>query len=143
MKTDLGIKRLRWVMLAVMIFDLLITLAGQPVSYWHQATTANEGDPIVELVMHQGVVPLLLVSVAYGLAILALVSFLPRQPALIVLLLFTFWHYYGASTWLQYHFRYPYGGFLSGVVLAILLVTAGLDTRRTPSQADQHPQQSA
>ncbi|MHA3771178.1 hypothetical protein ACXR0O_06525 [Verrucomicrobiota bacterium sgz303538] len=106
-------------------------------------TTANEGDPIVRLVMHQGPVPLLLVSVVYCVAILAFVSVLPRRPALIVLLLFTLWHYYGALTWLQFRFHYAYGGFLSGVVLAALLVAAGLDTRQTPAATDQHPQETA
>jgi hypothetical protein len=141
--TDRGIKRLRWVMLSVMTFDLVVTLAGQPASYWHKPTTANEGDPIVRLVMHQGVVPLLLVSVVYGVTILAIVSVLPRRPALVVLLLFTLWHYYGASTWLQFEFGYAYGGFLSGVVLAALLVAVGLDTRQAPARRDQHPQDTA
>jgi hypothetical protein len=139
MKTDLGIKRLRWVMLAVMIFDLVITLAGQPASYWQKATTANEADPIVRLVMHHGIVPLLLVSALYCIAILVTVSVLPNRSALVVLLLFTFWHYYGASTWLQYRFHYVYGGFVSGVVVAVLLVLAGLDTRPRPSHTHQHP----
>ena len=47
MSTDLSIKRLRWIMLGAMLFDLLITLAGQPVTYWVDPTAAVEGNPVV------------------------------------------------------------------------------------------------
>ena len=126
-------------MVLAMIFDLAMTLAGQPASYWHKPTTANEGDPIVRLIMHQGIAPLLLVSVVYCGVIVAVVSLLPRRAALIVLLVFTLWHYYGGSTWLKFRFDYEYGPVLSAVVLAVLLVAAGLDTRQTPAQTGQHP----
>lgn len=37
-----------------MLFDLAITLAGQPQAYWHDPLAASEGNVLVRLVMHQG-----------------------------------------------------------------------------------------
>ena len=140
MTTDPGIKRLRWVMLLVMIFDLAMTLAGQPASYWHKPATAQEGNPVVRLIMHQGIVPLLLVSIVYATAIVAFVSLLPRRAALVVLLAFTLLHCYCGSHWLRFHFDYTYSSFLPTIVLAVLLVVAGLDTKQTPARTGQrHP----
>jgi hypothetical protein len=41
---DQIVKRLRWAMIAVMLFSLFNTLAGQPRSFWHHPETAIRGD---------------------------------------------------------------------------------------------------
>jgi len=41
---DQIVKRLRWVMMAVMLFSLFNTLSGQPQSFWHHPETAIRGD---------------------------------------------------------------------------------------------------
>ena len=129
MKTDPVIKRIRWVMISVMLFDLLVTLFGQPKDYWHKPAAALESDPIVRYIMQHGVAPLILASVVYGGVILLLVSALPKRPALAILLIITLFHYYGASTWLQFNFNVTYGPFVYGALLSSLLVWSGLDTR--------------
>jgi type II secretion system (T2SS) protein G len=139
MKSDNAIQRLRWLMLSVMLFDLLITLVGQPMTYWQNPATALEGDPIVRLVMHQGLLALILVSVLYGAAMFVLVSRLPRQSGLIVLLILTLWHYYGASTWFDRYFQSTYGALIYGALLAALFVGFGLDIRQTPPQTSKWP----
>ena len=90
-----------------------------------------EGDPLVRAIMQRGLTPLLIISVVYGLGAVALVSVLPRRPALIVLLSLTLYHYYGASTWLQYHFDVSYAALLSGIVLSALLVLVEGSKTRT------------
>ena len=119
---DIIIKRLRWVMLAVMIFDLVITLLGQPATFWKNPATANEGDPIVYAVMQRGLPMLYLISIVYGLGCVALVSVLPRRFGGVLLLVLTLWHYFGASTWLDYTFGYTYGAVWHALVLAVLVV---------------------
>ena len=41
---DARVKRLRWVMLGVILFSILNTLAGQPASFWANPQTAVRGD---------------------------------------------------------------------------------------------------
>ena len=93
MKTDTVIKRLRWIMLVVMLVDVTITLVGQPAAYWKTPTAAVEGNPFVRVLMHQGVVPLLLVSILYAAAVIVLVSTLPSRIGLVILLFFTLSHF--------------------------------------------------
>src|SRR5437773_1830043 len=122
MKTDTVIKRVRWIMLLVMLFDLIITLVGQPAAYWKRHTAAVEGDPLVRFFMHQGLVPLLLISIVYAAVVMILASVLPRKIGLFVLLLFTLWHYYGACAWLGFRFGITYGAFMYAALLSGLLV---------------------
>ena len=79
MKTDPGIKKLRWIMLLVMLFDLVITLFGQPRVYWTKPLTANEGDPLVRYFIQRGLMPILLISLVYAAVVFTLVSVLPRR----------------------------------------------------------------
>ncbi|MDB6174365.1 MAG: hypothetical protein JWL59_3676 [Chthoniobacteraceae bacterium] len=114
-----------------MIFDLTITLVGQPAAYWMTPMAANEGDPLVRYFMRQGLVPLLLISVVYAAVIVTLVSILPARIGLVLILCFTLWHYFGACTWLHFRFDMAYGAFVYGLLLSGLLVTFGLDNRPT------------
>ncbi|MDB6155608.1 MAG: hypothetical protein JWL90_4061 [Chthoniobacteraceae bacterium] len=81
---------------------------------------ANEGDPLVRYFMHQGLVPLLLISVVYVAVIITLVSILPTRIGLVLILCFTLRHYFGACTWL--HFRFGMAYELVDRQLLVLLV---------------------
>ncbi len=43
--TDQTIRRLRWVMAGVLLFDTVNTLLGQSSTYWQHPGTADEGTP--------------------------------------------------------------------------------------------------
>ena len=51
----------------VIAFDFGITLLGQPSSYWHDARTANEGNPVFAWFMVRGVTLYLAFIVIYSI----------------------------------------------------------------------------
>lgn len=59
------VKRVRWVMAAVILFDMSITFFGQPGSYWKDPTTVHEGNQLFHLTMAQGWVVAMLVDLVY------------------------------------------------------------------------------
>ena len=97
--------RLCWLLVAVIAFDFGITIFGQPSSYWHSPQTADEGNPVFRWFMYQGAVCYLAFILAYLVGVLALITRLPRQAAVITGLVFLLSHYFAGSTWLSYHFH--------------------------------------
>ena len=93
--------RLRWIMLATMAIDLLLTLHGQPRSYWHDPATALEPNPPVRYLMHMGLLPFLVAVVLYCGVAFAVVSLLPSWIGYVTALVFSFGHFYAGSTWLE------------------------------------------
>jgi hypothetical protein len=92
--------RLIWILVFVIAFDFGITLLGQPSSYWHDARTANEGNPVFAWFMVRGVTLYLAFIVIYIASIVLLVRRLPRQSAIVTGLIFLFSHYFAGCTWL-------------------------------------------
>ena len=107
--TDQIVKRLRWVMVAAIIFSIINTLGGQPESFWHNPETAIRGDGLsiydttnhtFDFYLGLGWQPYLMTSVIYLLGVFLLVSILPRRAALIAIFSFLFGHFFGATNWL-------------------------------------------
>jgi len=102
---DQIIRRLRWVMFCVMLIDPLVTLIGEPGSYWAHPETVHEGNSFWRWFMMQGWWAYVLMDLAYCLGAFWLVSTLPRLYAVTVLFAFTFGHFIGASNWFFYDWR--------------------------------------
>jgi hypothetical protein len=103
------VNRLRWVMIAVMLFSIFNTLCGQPESFWQHPETAIRGDGLsiynetnhtFEFFLGHGWPVYLLACAVYLSAAFLIVSTLPRTAALIAIFSFIFGHYFGASNWL-------------------------------------------
>lgn len=128
-RNDLG--PVRWVVIPVIAIDTLMTLLGQPASYWHTPATGQEGNPFFAWFLVRGLPFFLVTSAGYIAGAFALASLLPRRLALIALLGFILGHYLGASTWMLWHFQWGMSvPILYGIAIATALTTLGLDTRR-------------
>ena len=108
---------------AVIAFDFLVTLIGQPAVYWVHPRTADEGNPVFRWFMFQGAPIYLLFIVAYIAGVILLVRSLSRQAALVTGLVFLLSHYFAASTWLSFHFHLNMAG---PAVYALLLSLAAI-----------------
>lgn len=116
--------RLTWLLLAVIAFDFGITLLGQPSSYWHEPSTANEGNPVFAWFMARGILCYAAFVMAYITGVSVLLRALPRQIATTAGLVFLLSHYFAASTWLSFHFNLGMGGpIIYAVVLSIALIS--------------------
>jgi len=100
------IRRLRWVMLAVILIDTVCTLSGQPPGYWHDHSKVNEIEPVTRFFLVRGVLPFAVGAVLYLVGAFCVVSFTPTRIALTLLFTFLLAHFWGATSWLLYHFHY-------------------------------------
>lgn len=121
--TDQIRRRLRWVLGAAMVCDLVNTVLGQPANYWLHPASVDEGFGPSRFLLSQGF-PLFLFFDLLGLGgLLVLVSILPRKAGLIGTWLLIFSYYFGASTWLFNRWQLgPNGPLLYGAVLSPALV---------------------
>jgi len=118
-------------MIATLLGDLLVTLAGQPASYWSHPSTVVEGNKFVAPILSRGFLHVLLFAVIGVAGLLFTVSVLPKRGALILVLTVTLSGYFGISSWLVYE-PFHFGSaaeMIGAVVLAVVLVSAGIDTR--------------
>ena len=120
--TDKTVKRLRWVMVGVILFDFINTVLGQPSSYWQHAETAKEGNPFVRFIMNQGYVIHFAYKLIYTAVFFAVASVAPKRLALAVIFTLMFGHYYGASTWLRGRWQFGFKGpLIYSIVLGIVV----------------------
>lgn len=114
-------------MIAVMLFGVILTLAGQPESFWQHPEMAIRGDglPIgnatnqsFEFFLGSGWPPFLLANLIYFAAAFLLVSIIPRKVALIAIFSFIFGHYFGGTNWLAV--RWHLGSSGSGIYALLL-----------------------
>lgn len=114
-------------MLAVIFFDMSITLIGQPTSYWSNPSTVREENELYHLIMSKGVGTLMLTDLVYLTGSFLLVTFLPVRLAAALLFALIFGHFFGGSTWLCFHFKLGvtgiviYGILLSAVIVEVIL----------------------
>jgi len=124
---DAMIKRLRWVMIGVMLIDPLVTLIGEPGSYWLHPETVHEGNAFWRAIMMRGWEDYVLMDLLYCLGAFWLASNLPRFFAVITILSFTFGHFVGASNWFFYVWRLGMETpVLYGIVLSVTIVWTAL-----------------
>ncbi len=114
--------RLRWVMVATIVIDLLLTLHGQPGSYWQNPAMALEPNPPVRQLMVMGIGPFLAGVTIYCAIAVLLVSFLPGWIGLVTALVYSLGHFYAGSTWLEARMGLGMNGvYLYAVPLAIAI----------------------
>jgi hypothetical protein len=128
------VKRLRWAMIAVMLFSMFNTLSGQPQSFWQHPETAIRGDGLsihnetnhtLEFYLGHGWQAYLLACVVYFSTAFLTVSILPRTAALIALFSFILGHYFGASNWLAVRWHFGVAGpSIYGIVLGAIVAFA-------------------
>lgn len=139
---DQIIQRLRWVMIGVMLFDPLVTLIGQPGSYWAHPETVYEGNPFWRSVMVHGWWAYLSMDLLYCLGAFWLSTIVPRFYAVVVLFTFIFGHFSGGSNWFFYVWRL---GMQAPVIYgtALSLIIVFLSTRRSRESNSTLEQSSA
>ena len=125
------IKRLRWAMIAVMLFSIFNTLAGQPSGFWEHPETAIRGDGLAihnatnhtfEFFLSHGWQVYLCACAVYVAVAFLIVSILPRTAALIAFFSFIFGHYFGASNWLVVRWHLGMAGPpIYGIVLGAIV----------------------
>jgi hypothetical protein len=117
----LAVRKLRWLMLAVLIFDSTCTLSGQPATYWQHPQTANEGFFIARFFIMKGVGIYLLYNMAIFSIYFFLVSRLSAPVAMVVCIAVTLSYFFGASTWINngWHFSAD-GPIIFGAILAFI-----------------------
>jgi uncharacterized membrane protein YczE len=117
--SDPMVSRLRWVMLATMLFSMTSTLAGQPDAFWLNPKNAIRGDGLrlhnhlnhtFEFFLSFGWQPYVISCMIYFTLAFVLVSILPPRPALIAVFSFIFGHFYGGCNWLGNHWHLGFTG---------------------------------
>jgi hypothetical protein len=116
--------KLLWLLLAVIAFDFGVTLVGQPSSYWSNAHTAREANPLFAWFMVRGITWYFFLIVTYMVSVSVLLRVLPRQSATVTGLVFLLSHYFAACTWLTLRFDLGMTGpVIYATVLSIALVS--------------------
>jgi hypothetical protein len=125
-------RRLRWVMIGVMLFSIVNTLAGQPESFWLHPETAIRGDGLsiynetnhtFDFFLGLGWQAYLIASLVYLSGAFLLVSVLPKRAALITIFSFILGHYFGATNWLAVRWHLGINApSIYGVVLVTIIV---------------------
>jgi len=126
-------------MLVAIAFSMLLTLGGQPETFWHDSTKAIRGDGLsiyattnhtFDFFLGHGARPFLAASILYMTVAFFAVSRLPRTVALIAIFSVIFAHCYGATNWLVV--RFHFGGSPAvatwGTLFGVLLSFAILPT---------------
>lgn len=132
--TSFEVTRLRWITVILIAVDVALTLAGQPSGFWNGTGTIKEANPVFAWFLAKGLFPFLAVMTGYAAVLFWLVSVLPRRTGLVVLLSFVFGHYFGASSWLMYHFKLGVlAPILYGILLSVCLVALGKE-KKVPAQ---------
>ena len=122
--TDKIIRRLRWVTLLVMLLDAVITVLGQPASFWHDPSTTTEGTPIVRFFLARGILPYVVMGSLYVAGALFIASITPKRIGLTILFFTILGHSFGFTTWLRYHFHCNVSIDLIRVGIAVLIMSA-------------------
>jgi hypothetical protein len=121
------VDKLRWVMLAVMLAGVGLTLTGQPSAFWRDPATAIRGDGLgihdptnhsFEFFLGHGWWAYLICSAGYLAAAFLLASALPRRLALVLLFTVTLAHVYAGTNWLAVRWH---GGMLASSVYGLAL----------------------
>jgi hypothetical protein len=117
------VRRLRWLMLGVMVFDTISTLHGQPDSYWQHPETANEGFFLARYFITQGLAVYLLYDLVLFTLYFFLVSWLSPKVAMVVVFALILAYFFGASTWINNGWNFsPQGPVIFGTILAFIFV---------------------
>jgi hypothetical protein len=129
--TDAIISRLRWVMLATMLLDYTITLAGQPGSFWQHPETMRESNELARLFLGDGWPGYLLYAVLLVLGTFLLLRVLPRTAALIWVFATILGGFLGSSNWSFFDWRMGMQTpIIYGIVLSVAIVAIAIPAQR-------------
>jgi hypothetical protein len=136
MKTDSMVKRLRWVMVFVILFDFADTLLGQSATFWQHPETMNEHNRLVHAIAAHGYWAVILFMLLYTVGAFLFVSLARRRLALVALFAFILCDYHGAAAWIERHWGFGNTGFIIyGIVLAAVIVLVGFPSERAKVDA--------
>ena len=128
------IRRCRWVMMAMILADITLTMIGQPREYWTDPSKVHEGNELFHFIMSKGPAVSITVDVLYLLGAYLLVTKLPVRLGTALMLALMFGHYFGASSWLYMRFHLGAAGVISyGVLIAVVLTWVGMPRPRSGS----------
>ena len=138
--TDKITKRLRWVMVATYLFDNFVTILGQPNIYWQHPKDAVEMNQGIYHSLSRGLPFFIFYELVLMFLAFAFVSIIPRKVALIIILIVILNHYFGASTWLCYHWGFGNGAaFIYGIILSTMIVLLVFPTPNKTSSEKSSP----
>jgi hypothetical protein len=122
---DQTVRRLRWVMVGVILFEMIITLFGQRSIYWRDSQAARQIDQGFDYFLSRGWPTYVFVGLIYLLGTFLFVSVLPRTTSSIAIFAFILSHYFAASNWLAIHWHFGIEApIVYGIVLAAMIVLA-------------------
>jgi hypothetical protein len=131
---DCVVKRLRLVMVGAMLFSAILTLLGQPQSFWQNPQTAMRGDGLslynttnrtFDFFLGRGWLAYVAAFLVYLALAFVIVSILPRMTALVATFSFIFGHYFGACNWLATRWHLGFAGVGSyGLLLSAAIAWA-------------------
>jgi hypothetical protein len=140
-RTDLS--RLCWLMASTTAIDGILTLIGQPTSYWHNTLTVHEGNPMSKYLLEQG----WWAYGAYNLVEIAVPWLIAqrasRQIGWTIAFGFTLGGLFGGSNWLFYEDRLGLQApVIYGTLLSILIVQFVLNRDQRATSQIQSPNES-
>jgi hypothetical protein len=112
--SDLAVRRIRWVTAGAIALSTILTLAGQPGSYWSDPATGIRGDglsiysstnPTFTFWLGRGWLPFAVASLIYLVVVFWIISILPRAASLATALAFLFGYSFSVSNWLAVRWR--------------------------------------
>ncbi len=123
------IKRLRWVMVFVILFDFANTLLGQPSTFWQHPETMNEHNRLIHSIAAHGYWAVIVFMLLYTLGAFLFVSLVRKRVALVALFAFILCDYHGAAAWIERHWGFGNTGFIIyGILLAAVIVLVGFSS---------------
>ncbi|MGC4075385.1 MAG: hypothetical protein QM760_23370 [Nibricoccus sp.] len=138
--------KLRWVMVVTIVSGMLLTLIGQPESFWSNPTTARWADgqlvhttntPGFSLLLDHGALAFVAAHLVFLAAVFYAATRLPRLVALAAIFSTLFAYGYDATLWLVMCFHVAPGAAIAlcGATLGTLLSFAVLPARQRPREA--------
>jgi hypothetical protein len=118
-------------MVAAWCFDKANTVLGQPGTYWSHPETANEGFQLDRFFMVRGISIYVLCQLTFVSGFSLLLFRFPKWIGISGALFQIISSYFGASTWLYYHWHLGAAGpIVYGAILSVLLASLAFPDRR-------------
>lgn len=102
--------RLKYVALLTILIDSTLTLIGQPAAYWSDPRHVNEGNKMFKYFALSGGAAFVGSLAVYATVVFLGLKYFPGRAALIACYAFILGHFFGASTWICYIFKFGTAG---------------------------------
>jgi hypothetical protein len=135
---DTGVRRLRWVVILIILVDGAFTLFGQTSSYWHDASTVSEIDPVARFFLVRGVAAYISWVLLRAVLYFVIASIVPRKVGMAILFFGLLEHFWGITSWILYHFHWStwwqnaFESVIAVVVTFSICQTSGLPLNQSP-----------